>query len=28
MHRRDAFDESLRRLMHRTQIVGETVMAG
>ena len=28
MHRRDAFDESLRRLMHRTQIVGEPVMAG
>lgn len=28
MHRRDAFDESLRRLMHRTQIVGETVLAG
>ncbi len=28
MHRRDAFDESLRRLMHRTQIVGERVLAG
>jgi taurine dioxygenase len=28
MHRRDAFDESLRRLMHRTQIVGEPVQAG
>ena len=28
MHRRDAFDESRRRLMHRTQIVGETVLAG
>ena len=28
MHRRDAFDEGLRRLMHRTQIVGEPVMAG
>jgi taurine dioxygenase len=28
MHRRDAFDESLRRLMHRTQIVGESVLAG
>jgi len=28
MHRRDAFDESLRRVMHRTQIVGEPVMAG
>ena len=28
MHRRDAFDESLRRLMHRTQIVGEQVLAG
>jgi taurine dioxygenase len=28
MHRRDAFDESLRRLMHRTQIVGEAVIAG
>ena len=28
MHRRDAFDESLRRLMHRTQIVGEPVFAG
>jgi len=28
MHRRDAFDESLRRLMHRTQIVGEPVVAG
>jgi taurine dioxygenase len=27
MHRRDAFDESLRRLMHRTQIVGEPVLA-
>jgi len=26
--RRDAFDESLRRLMHRTQIVGEPVLAG
>lgn len=28
MHRRDAFDESLRRIMHRTQIVGEPVIAG
>lgn len=28
MHRRDAFDEQLRRLMHRTQIVGEPVLAG
>jgi taurine dioxygenase len=28
MHRRDAFDENLRRLMHRTQIVGEEVLAG
>jgi taurine dioxygenase len=28
MHRRDAFDESLRRLMHRTQIVGEAVLSG
>jgi len=28
MHRRDAFDESLRRLKHRTQIVGEPVLAG
>ena len=28
MHRRDAFDERLRRLMHRTQIVGEAVLAG
>ncbi|MFO1157986.1 MAG: TauD/TfdA family dioxygenase [Reyranellaceae bacterium] len=28
MHRRDAFDESLHRLMHRTQIVGEAVLAG
>jgi taurine dioxygenase len=28
MHRRDAFDENLRRLMHRTQIVGEPVPAG
>jgi len=28
MHRRDAFDESLRRRMHRTQIVGEPVLAG
>ncbi len=28
MHRRDAFDESLRRVMHRTQIVGEPVLAG
>jgi taurine dioxygenase len=28
MHRRDAFDDSLRRLMHRTQIVGEPVLAG
>jgi taurine dioxygenase len=27
MHRRDAFDESLRRLMHRTQIVGEPVLS-
>jgi taurine dioxygenase len=28
MHRRDAFDESLRRVMHRTQIVGEPVLTG
>jgi taurine dioxygenase len=28
MHRRDAFDETNRRLMHRTQIVGEPVIAG
>jgi len=28
MHRREAFDENLRRLMHRTQIVGEPVLAG
>jgi taurine dioxygenase len=28
MHRRDAFDESARRLMHRAQIVGEAVLAG
>jgi taurine dioxygenase len=28
MHRRDAFDEGLRRLMHRTQIVGEPVLSG
>ncbi len=28
MHRRDAFDENLRRLMHRTQSVGEPVLAG
>jgi taurine dioxygenase len=28
MHRRDAFDGNLRRLMHRTQIVGEPVLAG
>ena len=28
MHRRDAFDEGLRRLMHRTQIIGEPVLAG
>ncbi len=28
MHRRDGFDESLRRVMHRTQIVGEPVLAG
>ena len=28
MHRRDAFDESLRRLMHRTQIIGDPVLAG
>lgn len=28
MHRRDAFDESRHRLMHRTQIVGEPVLAG
>lgn len=28
MHRRDAFDENLRRRMHRTQIVGEPVLAG
>jgi taurine dioxygenase len=28
MHRRDAFDDTARRLMHRTQIVGEPVLAG
>ena len=28
MHRRDAFDASTRRLMHRTQIVGEPVLPG
>jgi taurine dioxygenase len=28
MHRRDAFDEEARRLMHRTQIVGEAVLSG
>jgi len=28
MHRRDAFDEEQRRLMHRTQIIGEPVQAG
>jgi taurine dioxygenase len=28
MHRREAFDENQRRLMHRTQIVGEPVLAG
>jgi taurine dioxygenase len=28
MHRRDAFAPGLRRLMHRTQIVGEPVLAG
>ena len=28
MHRRDAFDETARRVMHRTQIVGESVVAG
>ena len=28
MHRRDAFEPGLRRLMHRTQIVGEPVQAG
>lgn len=28
MHRRDAFDGTNRRLMHRTQIVGEPVVAG
>jgi taurine dioxygenase len=27
MHRRDAFDDSTRRMMHRTQIVGEAVLA-
>jgi taurine dioxygenase len=27
MHRRDAFDESARRIMHRTQIKGETAPA-
>lgn len=27
MHRRDPFEESHRRLMHRTQIVGEAVLA-
>jgi taurine dioxygenase len=27
LHRRDAFDESSRRLMHRTQITGERVLA-
>jgi taurine dioxygenase len=28
MHRRDAFDPTGRRVMHRTQIVGEPVLAG
>ena len=28
MHRRDEFDESARRVMHRTQIVGEPVLTG
>lgn len=28
MHRRDSFDDSARRVMHRTQIVGEPVVAG
>ena len=28
MHRRDGFEPGLRRLMHRTQIVGEPVVAG
>ncbi len=28
MHRRDEFDDRMRRLMHRTQIVGEPVLAG
>ncbi len=28
MHRRDAFEPGTRRLMHRTQIVGEPVVAG
>jgi taurine dioxygenase len=28
MHRRDSFDDTARRLMHRTQIVGEPVLAG
>jgi taurine dioxygenase len=28
VHRRDAFDQNLRRLVHRTQIVGEPVLAG
>ena len=28
MHRRDEFDESARRVMHRTQIVGEPVLVG
>lgn len=28
MHRRDSFDESERRVMHRTQIVGEPVLVG
>jgi taurine dioxygenase len=27
MHRRDAFDASTRRIMHRTQIKGETAPA-
>lgn len=27
MHRRDAFDDTARRVMHRTQIVGEPVVA-
>jgi taurine dioxygenase len=28
MHRRDSFDDTSRRLMHRTQIVGEPVLSG